>query len=121
VMEEKLVKDLDLSDYVIVDYVKDARAVNFYTAYYETQRKGESIHSPETCLPGGGWEFNKAGTVNIPLAFPPESTVQRFDGLTPAARGSTVQGSAVQLPPQVANQRINESTVHPPPSPSTVR
>jgi EpsI family protein len=34
-------------------------------AYYESQRKGESIHSPETCLPGGGWEFQQAGTVEL--------------------------------------------------------
>ena len=39
-MEEKFVKELDLSDYVIVDYMNGARAVNFYTAYFETQRKG---------------------------------------------------------------------------------
>ena len=67
VMEEKFLKDLDLSDYVIVDYVNGGREVNFYTAYYESQRKGESIHSPETCLPGSGWEFKKAGSVTLPL------------------------------------------------------
>jgi EpsI family protein len=67
VMEEKFIKELDLSDYVIVDYVNGPRAINFYTAYYESQRKGESIHSPETCLPGGGWEFKNAGSVTLPL------------------------------------------------------
>jgi EpsI family protein len=67
VMEEKFVKELDLSDYVIVDYVNGSHAVNFYTAYYESQRKGESIHSPETCLPGSGWEFKNAGSVTLPL------------------------------------------------------
>ena len=29
--------------------------VNFYTAWYQEQRKGASIHSPKSCLPGGGW------------------------------------------------------------------
>jgi EpsI family protein len=67
VMEEKFVKELDLSDYVIVDYQNGGKGVNFYTAYYESQRKGESIHSPETCLPGGGWEFKNAGAVTLPL------------------------------------------------------
>jgi hypothetical protein len=37
----------------------------------ETQRKGESIHSPETCLPGSEWEFKNAGSVTVPLIFPP--------------------------------------------------
>jgi EpsI family protein len=68
VMEEKFIKELDLSDYVIVDYVNGGQGVNFYTAYYESQRKGESIHSPETCLPGSGWEFRNAGSVTLPLA-----------------------------------------------------
>ena len=42
----------------------------------ESQRKAESIHSPETCLPGSGWEFKKAGTVTIPL--PAAGGCQRF-------------------------------------------
>ncbi len=67
IMEEKFLKELDLNDYVIVDYMNGSKAVNFYTAYYESQRKGESIHSPETCLPGGGWEFRNAGAVTLPL------------------------------------------------------
>ena len=29
--------------------------MNFYSAWYEIQRKGASIHSPKSCLPGGGW------------------------------------------------------------------
>jgi len=29
--------------------------VNFYVAYYATQRKGASPHSPRVCIPGGGW------------------------------------------------------------------
>lgn len=68
VMEPKLVNALDLSDYVIVDYVgSSGKSVNFYTAYYESQCKGESIHSPETCLPGGGWEIKKNSIKTVPL------------------------------------------------------
>jgi exosortase D (VPLPA-CTERM-specific) len=68
-MEQRFIDELDLSDYVIVDYQnKSGKQVNFYVAYYESQRKGESIHSPETCLPGSGWEFHQAGTTIIPLS-----------------------------------------------------
>jgi EpsI family protein len=67
-MDQVFVDELDLSDYVIVDYVNGSRGINFYTAYYESQRKGESIHSPETCLPGSGWEFRNAGSLTLPLA-----------------------------------------------------
>jgi EpsI family protein len=34
-------------------------------AYYESQSRGKSIHSPETCVPGSGWHFDKTGTVSI--------------------------------------------------------
>jgi EpsI family protein len=66
-MEQKFIDGLHFDDYIIVDYVNGGHAVNFYTAYYESQRKGESIHSPETCLPGSGWEFKSAGSVTLPL------------------------------------------------------
>lgn len=48
---------LDLTDYFIGDYRRGSSSlpVNFYTAWYAAQRKGESIHSPKSCLPGGGW------------------------------------------------------------------
>ncbi|MEM6480737.1 MAG: VPLPA-CTERM-specific exosortase XrtD [Pseudomonadota bacterium] len=32
-------------------------AVNMFLAFYETQSEGEGIHSPEVCLPVGGWEI----------------------------------------------------------------
>ena len=67
-MEQKFIDALDLSDYVTIDYKnKQGKSVNFYVAYYESQRKGESIHSPATCLPGGGWIFNQAGAVKLPF------------------------------------------------------
>jgi EpsI family protein len=33
-----------------------SHAVGLYIAYYGSQRQGESIHSPQNCLPGAGWE-----------------------------------------------------------------
>jgi EpsI family protein len=65
-MAQKFIDALDLSEYVIIDYQNlDGKKVNFYVAYYESQRKGESIHSPATCLPGSGWSFDQSGTVKI--------------------------------------------------------
>jgi EpsI family protein len=88
VMELKFIEELDLSDYVIVDYRnKEGKLVSFYTAYYDSQRKGESIHSPETCMPGGGWELRKAGLTTIKLN-PSEMTINR---------AFIVQGSNKQL------------------------
>ena len=65
-LEQNFIDALDLSEYVIIDYHnRDGKQVNFYVAYYESQRKGESIHSPATCLPGSGWSFDQSGTVKI--------------------------------------------------------
>jgi exosortase D (VPLPA-CTERM-specific) len=67
-MEKKVIDKLKFSDYIIADYRnKDGKIVNFYTAYYENQRKGESIHSPSSCLPGGGWVFHEAGEIILPV------------------------------------------------------
>ncbi|MGA1824621.1 MAG: VPLPA-CTERM-specific exosortase XrtD [bacterium] len=66
-MEQMIIESLDLTDYVIVDYHNpEGMIVNLYVAYYESQRKGESIHSPATCLPGSGWIFNESGVISMP-------------------------------------------------------
>jgi EpsI family protein len=36
--------------------------VNMFIAYFPTQRSGQSIHSPQNCLPGSGWSFESSGT-----------------------------------------------------------
>lgn len=66
-MEQKFIDTLDLSDYIMVDYRDPhGKSVDLYVAYYQTQSKGKSIHSPTTCLPGSGWIFNQAGVSTIP-------------------------------------------------------
>jgi exosortase D (VPLPA-CTERM-specific) len=68
-MEQMIIATLDLTDYTMIDYISgDGKHVDFYVAYYESQKKGESIHSPETCLPGSGWVFREAGAVDVLIA-----------------------------------------------------
>jgi len=59
-LDSDQIDQLKLSDYVLIDYRSPSysQPVNFYVAYYRSQRKGESAHSPQTCIPGGGWEIN---------------------------------------------------------------
>lgn len=65
-MEQQFIDELDFSDYVMVTYRdRQNQTVHFYTAYYENQQKGESIHSPESCLPGSGWKFSRAEEVAL--------------------------------------------------------
>jgi exosortase D (VPLPA-CTERM-specific) len=47
---------LRVSDYVNRLYVSPGTIpIWLYVGYYETQRQGQIIHSPQSCLPGGGW------------------------------------------------------------------
>ncbi len=49
---------LKLDDYLLADYGDGSgHAVNLYLSYYNSQRKGEAVHSPRSCLPGGGWQL----------------------------------------------------------------
>ena len=58
--------ELKLDDYVIADYRNgEGDVVNFYVAYYGSQRSGASAHSPRSCLPGGGWRIESHTKVNI--------------------------------------------------------
>lgn len=67
-MEQIYLDALKLSDYIMVDYRrKDSEpAVNFYVAWYDSQKKGQSAHSPASCLPGGGWRIESMHTVAVP-------------------------------------------------------
>jgi len=60
---------LKFEDYVLADFTREGgkSPVNFYSAYYASQRKGESIHSPRSCLPGGGWEIQSLRTIELKL------------------------------------------------------
>jgi exosortase D (VPLPA-CTERM-specific) len=49
---------LKLDDYLLADFSDgNGSPVNLYMAYYNSQRKGEAVHSPRSCLPGGGWQL----------------------------------------------------------------
>jgi len=49
---------LMLDDYYLADFTRDTQpSINFYIAWYNSQRAGRSAHSPRSCLPGGGWQI----------------------------------------------------------------
>jgi exosortase D (VPLPA-CTERM-specific) len=75
-LDQQIIDVLEFSDYMSINYSKHNSApVNIYVAYYESQRKGKSIHSPETCMPGSGWTFKQAGTLTIPLPGEKSSSI----------------------------------------------
>ncbi|MFK5950673.1 MAG: VPLPA-CTERM-specific exosortase XrtD [Methylococcales bacterium] len=59
-LESIIIEALKFTDYVMNDYqnMEDGSSVNLYSAYYSSQKKGASAHSPRSCIPGGGWRIS---------------------------------------------------------------
>jgi EpsI family protein len=43
----------------------DLAPIGLYIGYFPTQRTGQSIHSPQNCLPGAGWTFESSGVTDL--------------------------------------------------------
>jgi exosortase D (VPLPA-CTERM-specific) len=58
-LDAAVLETLKLTDYIQANYTRpnDPMPVNFYVAWYGSQKKGASIHSPRSCIPGGGWRI----------------------------------------------------------------
>ena len=68
-LEKQYIDALRFDDYVLADYrFTDGQPVNLYVAYYLSQRKGQSAHSPQSCLPGGGWEISSIHSLDLPVS-----------------------------------------------------
>jgi EpsI family protein len=84
-LESIYLESLKLSDYALIDYAEEnGKLINFYVAYYESQRKGVSAHSPRTCLPGGGWRIKELDQIKL-------------DGVTAAGKQLEVNRVVIQL------------------------
>jgi exosortase D (VPLPA-CTERM-specific) len=71
-IEDQYLQTLMLDDYILANYGDgNARPVNFYVAWYASQRTGRAAHSPASCLPGGGWRMSQF------QQHPVEGVVQR--------------------------------------------
>ncbi|MES1196424.1 MAG: exosortase C-terminal domain/associated protein EpsI, partial [Steroidobacter sp.] len=68
-MEQEYLNDLKLDDYVVANFSSAfSPPVNLYVAWYNSQRGGQSSHSPRTCLPGAGWRITSLQRIDIPQA-----------------------------------------------------
>ncbi|HEU5339638.1 exosortase C-terminal domain/associated protein EpsI [Edaphobacter sp.] len=43
---------------LIAPVYDNAQAISLFIAYFPTQRTGQTMHSPQHCLPGAGWTFD---------------------------------------------------------------
>src|SRR5262245_16411446 len=52
----------------------DRSGIALYIGFYNSQRQGDSIHSPMNCLPGAGWEPVSRSHLAIPVAMRDDTT-----------------------------------------------
>lgn len=67
-LDQFYLKELKLTDYAVINYTQPETGanVNFYSAYYQAQRRGVAVHSPKGCMPGGGWEMTDISQLSLP-------------------------------------------------------
>lgn len=66
-LEKEILAVLGVDDYLSrVYYQPNAAGVGLYMGYYGSQRQGDTIHSPQNCLPGAGWEPVSEGRLLMP-------------------------------------------------------
>jgi exosortase D (VPLPA-CTERM-specific) len=74
-IEREYLDELQLDDYMLADFAPQGQLalvrgmsapVNLYVAYYASQRTGQAVHSPSSCLPGGGWRIEHFEQRDVP-------------------------------------------------------
>ena len=71
-IDQGYLDQLRVSDYFIAKYLRpaDTAPVEVWVAYYDSQAKGASVHSPQACLPGGGWRIDNFSQRDVPNVLP---------------------------------------------------
>lgn len=69
-LEPEVEEVLAADDYLNANYLSSetGRLVNVFVAYYDNQTDGDGIHSPEVCLPVGGWEVYSLEPYEVDMA-----------------------------------------------------
>lgn len=57
---------------------QDERYINFFVAYFPSQRTGATIHSPKNCLPGSGWTPMESTRIQVTAPGKAPITVNRY-------------------------------------------
>jgi EpsI family protein len=65
-LADDVLAQLGVDDYINREYVVGSAApVGVYIGYYESQRQGDTVHSPQNCLPGAGWQPIESGLATL--------------------------------------------------------
>lgn len=68
-LDPQIEQVLGASDYLAASFNSPSASepVELFMAFYEKQTEGGGIHSPEVCLPAGGWEIYSFETVPVDM------------------------------------------------------
>lgn len=75
-LAKDVVAVLGVDEHIYRVYVRDGIPLSLYAGYYDSQRRGDTIHSPQNCLPGAGWQPVSSGT--LPLGGAQSARVNRY-------------------------------------------
>ena len=73
VVEPETLAVLKADDTLTRWYVSPTGGANLFVAYFQTQRTGQSPHSPKNCLPGSGWQTTSGGSGTVDIQMPGET------------------------------------------------
>lgn len=61
-----VVAQLGVDDYIHRSYTAaEGPPIGLYAGYYGSQRQGDTIHSPQNCLPGAGWRPIESSIISV--------------------------------------------------------
>ena len=67
-LTDEVLAVLGVDEYLNRYYVAaPAPPVSLYVGYYQSQREGDTIHSPMNCLPGAGWQPSETSRVDLEI------------------------------------------------------
>ena len=77
-LEPEIEEVLGADDYVNATYMAagSTAQVNIFSAFYTQQTEGSGIHSPEVCLPAGGWEIFSLDSQTVSFPDTPFGTFE---------------------------------------------
>jgi EpsI family protein len=77
-LADDVLAQLGVDEYVNRRYLADTgMPISLYVGYYASQRQGDTIHSPQNCLPGAGWQPVFSDRASLPIGDR-TMTVNRF-------------------------------------------
>jgi EpsI family protein len=67
-LADDVLAQLGVDDYINRQYFRDGSVpIGIYVGYYASQRQGDTIHSPQNCLPGAGWRPVETGLADLQI------------------------------------------------------